>query len=120
MRIEARRQKELDEGEPEVMLDGFLNQVKVKQHPQSELVKRVLTPAAKVAKHRRARDKKLRETLSWWIATDKVCPDGDRCNFRHAVAEEKEQAVSGTGASLPGPATEQNAKERPGNLVSGV
>ena len=32
MRIEARRQKELDEGvEPEVVLDSFLNQVKVEQ-----------------------------------------------------------------------------------------
>ena len=60
------------------------------------------------AQHRRARDKKLRETLCWWIFNDKVCPDGDRCNFRHAVAEEKEQTVSGTGASWPGPATEQN------------
>ena len=36
MRIEARRQKELDEGvEPEVVLDSFLNQVKVEQHQQS-------------------------------------------------------------------------------------
>ena len=94
--------------EPEVMLDSFLNQVKVEQHPQSEPVKRVLTPAAKCVKHRRARDKKLRETLCWWIANDKVCPDGDRCNFRHAVTEEKEKTVSGTGASCPGPATEQN------------
>ena len=68
----------------------------------------MLTPAAKAAKHRRARDKKLRETLCWWIANDKVCPDGDRCNFRHAVAEEEEQTVSGTGASWPGPATEQS------------
>ena len=109
LRIEARRQKELDRGvEPEVMLDSFLNQVKMEQHPQSELVKRVLTPAAKAAKHRRARDKKLRETQCWWIANDKVCPDGDRCNFKHAVTEEKEQTVSGTGASLPSPATEQN------------
>ena len=32
MRIEALRQKELDEGvEPEVVLDSFLNQVKVEQ-----------------------------------------------------------------------------------------
>ena len=109
LRIEARRKKELDGGvEPEVVLDSFLNQVKVEQHPQSGPLKRVLTPAAKAAKHRRARDKKLRETLCWWIANDKVCPDGDRCNFRHAVAEEKEQMVSGTGASWPGPATEQN------------
>ena len=64
LRIEARRQKELDGGvEPEVVLDSFVDQVKVEQHPQSGPVKRVLTPAAKAAKHRRARDKKLRETL---------------------------------------------------------
>ena len=64
MRTEGRRQKELDEGvEPEVVLDSFLNQVKVEQQPQSGPLKRVLTPSAKAAKHRRARDKKLRETL---------------------------------------------------------
>ena len=109
LRIEARRQKELDGGvEPEVVLDSVLSQVNVEQHPRSGPLKRVLTPAAKAAKHRRARDKNLRVTLCWWIANDKVCPDGDRCNFRHAVAEEKEQTVSGTGASWPGPATEQN------------
>ena len=56
MRIEARRQKELDEGvEPEVVLDSFLNQVKVEQQQQSGPLKRVLTPSAKAAKHRRAR-----------------------------------------------------------------
>ena len=38
MRIEARRQKELDEGvETEVVLDSFLHQVKVEQQPQSGL-----------------------------------------------------------------------------------
>ena len=112
LRIEARRQKELDGGvEPEVVLDRFLNQVKVEQQQQSGPLKRVLTPAAKAAKHRRARDKKLRETLCWWIANNKVCPDGDRCNFRHAVTQEKEQTVSGTGASWPGPATEQTVCE---------
>ena len=48
LRIEVRRQKELDEGvEPEDVLDSFLNQVELEQHPQSEQVKRVLTPAAK-------------------------------------------------------------------------
>ena len=67
MRIEARRQKELDEGaEPEVVLDSFLNQVKVEQQQQSGPLKRVLTPAAKAATHCHARDKKLRETLFWW------------------------------------------------------
>ena len=65
MRIEARRQKELDEGvEPEVVLDSFLDQVKVEQQQQSGPLKRVLTPSAKAAKQRRARDKKLRETLA--------------------------------------------------------
>ena len=58
MRIEARRQKELDGGiEPEVVLDSFLNQVKVEEHPQSGLLKRVLTPTAKAAKHRRAMER---------------------------------------------------------------
>ena len=103
--IEARRQKEIGW---EVVPDSFLNQVKVEQHPQSGSLKRVLTPAAKAAKHRRARDKKLRVTLCCWIANDKVCPKGDLCNFRHAVTEEKEKTMSGTGASCPGPATEQN------------
>ena len=58
MRIEARRQKELDEGvEPVVVLNSLLNQVKVEQQPQSGPLKRVLTPAAKAAKHRLVRDK---------------------------------------------------------------
>ena len=104
MRIEDRRQKELDEGvEPEVVLDSFLDQVKVEQQQQSGPLKRVLAPSAKAAKHRRAKDKKLRETLCWWIANDKVCPHGDRCNFRHTVSE--------TGALLPNPAPEQTMCE---------
>ena len=87
LRIEARRPKELDGGvEPEVVLDSFLNQVKVEHHRQS-----CQTSSCEG-------QEVLRETLCWWIANDKVCPDGDRCNFRHAVAEEKEQTVSGTGA----------------------
>ena len=49
LRIEARRQKELDGGvEPEVVLDSFLNHVKVEKHPQSGPLKRVLTPAPKL------------------------------------------------------------------------
>ena len=120
MRIEARRQKELDEGvEPEVVLDSFLDQVKVEQQQQSGPLKRVLTPSAKAAKHRRARDKKLRETLCWWIANDKVCPHGDRCNFRHTVSETgallpnpaPEQTMCGTGVSWPSLATEQDKNE---------
>ena len=104
MRIEARRQKELDEGvEPEVVLDSFLNQVKVEQQQQSGPLKRVLTPSAKAAKHRRARDKKVRETLCWWIANDKLCPHGNRCIFRHTVNE--------TGSSSPSPAPQQTMCE---------
>ena len=46
MRIEARRQKELDEGlEPEVVFDSFLNQVEVEQQQQSGPLKRVYTCA---------------------------------------------------------------------------
>ena len=120
MRIEARRQKELHEGvEPEVVLDSFLNQVKVEQQQQSGPLKRVLTPSAKAAEHRRARDKKLRETLCWWIANDKVCRHGDRCNFRHTVSETgalspspaPEQTMCETGVSWPSLATEQDKSE---------
>ena len=50
MRIDSRRQKELDGGvEPEVVLDSFLDQVKVEQQQQSGPLKRVLTPSAKAA-----------------------------------------------------------------------
>ena len=123
MRIEARRQKELDEGaEPEVVLDSFLDQVKVEQQQQSVPLERVLTPsakAAKAAKHRRAKDKKWRETMCWWIANDKVCPHGDRCNFRHTVSETgalspspaPEQTMCETGVSWPSLATEQDKSE---------
>ena len=120
MRIEARRQKQMDEGvEPEVVLDSFLNQVKIKQQQPSGPLKRVSTPSAKAAKHRRARDKKLRETLCWWIANDKVCPHGDQCNFRHTVSEAgallpnsaPEHTMCETGVSWPSLATEQNKSE---------
>ena len=120
MRIEARRQKELDEGaEPEVVLDSFLDQVKVEQQQQSGPLKRVLTPSAKAAKHRRAKDKKWRETTCWWIANDKVCPHGDRCNFRHTVSETgalspspaPQQTMCETGVSWPSLATEQDKSE---------
>ena len=100
------------------MFDSFLNQVEVEQ-PQSGPLKKVLTPSAKAAKHRRARDKKLRESLCWWIANDKVCHHGDRCNFRHTVSETgaswpspaPEQTVCETGVSWPGLATEQDESE---------
>ena len=76
-------------------------------------------PSAKAAKHRRAREKKLRETLCWWIANDKVCPHGDRCNFRHTVSETgalspspaPEQTMCETGVSWPSLATEQDKSE---------
>ena len=72
MRIEARQQKELDEGvEPEVVLD---NEVKVEQQPQSGPLKRVLHLSAKAAKHRRARDKKLRETCVGGLPTTRCVP----------------------------------------------
>ena len=120
MRIEARRQKELDEESSQRWCSTvFLNQVKVEQQQQSGPLKRVLTPSAKAAKHRRARDKKLRETLCWWIANDKVCPHGDRCNFRHTVSETgallpnlaPEQTMCETGVSWPSLATEQDKSE---------
>ena len=108
-RIKARRQKELEMTvEPEVVLHRYLDQVTLEQHPPSEPVKRVLTPAVKAATHRRARETMLRETLCWWIAHGRTCRDGDQCNFKHVVTDEREQTVSGTGALLPGPATEQN------------
>ena len=99
--------------------NGALKQVKVEQQPQSGPFKRVLTPSAKASKHLRARDKKLRETLCWWIANDKVCPHGDRCNFRHTVSETgalspspaPDQTVCETGVSWPGLATEQDESE---------
>ena len=120
MRIEARRQKELDEGaEPEVVLDSFLDQVNVEQQQQSGPLKRVLTPSAKAAKHRRAKDKKWRETMCWWIANDNVCLHGDQCNFRHTVSETgalspspaPEQTMCETGVSWPSLAAEQDKSE---------
>ena len=110
MRIEGRREKELDEGvKPEVVPDSFLRQVKVEQQPQSAPLKRVLTPSAKAAKHRRARDKKLRETLCWWIANDKVCPHDDRCVMAQSCT--RANSVCETGVSWPGHATEQDESE---------
>ena len=94
--------------EPEVVLDRDLDQVKLEQQGPTEPVKRALTPAAENAKHRGARDHRLRETLCWWIANGRTCLDGDQCNFKHVVPDEREQTVSGTGALLLGPASEQN------------
>ena len=108
LRIEARRQKELDDGvEPEVVLDSFLNQVVLEQHPQSGPLKRVLTPAAKAAKHRVCEGQEVARDSVLVVANVKVCPDGDRCNFKRAVTVEKEQTVSGTGVLSPGPSLRQ-------------
>ena len=72
VRVEARRQRELEEGSPpEVLLESFLDLLKHKLRLPLELPKRVLTSAAKVAKHRRAKDKRRRETPCWWIANGK-------------------------------------------------
>ena len=61
VRVEARRQRELEEGRPpEVPLESFLELLKHKLRRPPEL--RVLTSAAKAAKHRRARDKRRSET----------------------------------------------------------
>ena len=63
MGIDARRQRELEQGRPpEVLLESFLELLKHKLRRPPELPKRVLTSAAKAAKHRRAKDKRKRET----------------------------------------------------------
>ena len=57
--------------------------------------------------------------MCWWIANDKVCPHGDRCNFRHTVSETgalspspaPEQTMCETGVSWPSFATEQDKSE---------
>ena len=83
MRIEARRQRELEEGRPpEVLLESLLELLKHKLRRVPELPKRVLTPAPKPAKHRRAQDKRKRETPCWWIAKGKECFNGDRCALK--------------------------------------
>ena len=56
-----------------------------------ELPKRVLTSAAKVAKHRRAEHKKRRETPCWWIANGMKCFKGDQCAFKHLMTQVQEQ-----------------------------
>ena len=63
VRVEACRQRELEEGRPpEVLLGRFLEMLRHKLRRPPELPKRVLTSAAKVAKHSRAGDKRRRET----------------------------------------------------------
>ena len=102
LRVEARRQKELEEGRPpEVLLESFLELLKHKLRRVPEPPKRVLTPAAKAA------------TLCWCIANGKECLNGDRCTFKHVVPQVKEQTASRTGVSQPGPATERDGSLRP-------
>ena len=86
VRIEARRQKELEEGRPpEVLLESFLELLKHKLRRVPEPPKRVLTPAAK---HRRAKDKRQRETPCRWMANGKECFNGDWCALKHVVPQE--------------------------------
>ena len=57
LRVEARRQGELEEGRPPgVLLESFLELLKHMLRRPPGLPKRLLTSAAKAAKHRRARD----------------------------------------------------------------
>ena len=57
MRVDARRQRELEEASPpEVLLESFLELLKHKLRRPPGLPKRVLTSAAKAAKHRSARE----------------------------------------------------------------
>ena len=110
VRIEARRQRELEEGRPpEVLLESFLEVLKHKLRRPPGLPKRVLTSAAKAAKHRRAKDKRKRETPCWWIANGKECFKGEWCPFKHMVPQVKGQTASKTGVSPPGLATDESA-----------
>ena len=109
VRVEARRQRELEEGSPpEVLLESFLELLKHKLRLPPELPKRVLTSAAKVAKHRRAKDKRRRETPCWWIADGKECFKGDQCAFKHLMSQVQGQTESKTGVSSPNLATDRD------------
>ena len=73
----------MEEGRPpEVLLESFLELLKHKLRRPPGLPKRVLTSAAKAAEHRRAKDKRRRETPCWWIANGKECFRGDRCALK--------------------------------------
>ena len=107
MRVEARRQRELEEGSPpEVLLESFLELLKHKMRLPPELPKRVLTSAAKVAKHRRAKDKRRPETPCWWIANGMKCFKRDQCAFKHLMTQVQEHIQSKTGVSSPSLATD--------------
>ena len=109
VRVEARRQRELEDGRPpEVLLESFLELLKHKLRRPPELPKRVLTSAAKAAKHRRVRDKRRSETPCWWIANRKECFKGDWCAFKHSVPQVQGQNASKTGVSSPSLATDRD------------
>ena len=109
VRIEARRQRELEEGRPpEVLLESFLELLKHKLRRPPRLPKHVLTSAAQAAKDRRGKDKRRRETPCWWIANGKDCFKRDRCAFKHLVPQVKGQTTSKTGVSPPGLATDRH------------
>ena len=99
----------MEEGSPpEVLLESFLELLKHKLRRPPGLPKRVLTSAAKAAKHRRARDKRKSETPCWWIANGKECFKGDRCAFKHLASQVQGQTVSKTGVSSPSLATDHD------------
>ena len=109
VRVEALGQRELEEGSPpEGLLESFLELLKHKLRRPPGLPKRVLTSAAKAAKHRRARDKRRSETPCWWIANGKECFKGDRCASKHLVSPVQGQTVSNTGVSPPSLATDHD------------
>ena len=111
VRIEARRQKELEKGHsPEVPLQSFLELLKHKLRRVPEPPKRVLTPAAMAAEHRRAKDKRQRETLCWWMANGKECFNGDRCAFKRVVPQECRDKLR-AGLACHCPVRPQNSME---------
>ena len=109
MRVEARRQRELEDGRPpEALLESILELLKRKLRRPPDLPKRVLTSAAKAAKHRRVRDKRRSETPCWWIANGKECFKGDWCAFKHSVPQVQGQNASKTGVSSHSLATDRD------------
>ena len=109
VRVEARRQRDLKERRPRVvLLESFLDLLKHKLRRPPGLPKRVLTSAAKAAKHRRARDKRRSETPCWWIANGKECFRGDRCACKLLVPQVQGQTASKTGVSSPSLATDRD------------
>ena len=110
VRIEARRQR--------VLLESVLEMLKHKLRLPPELPIRVLTSAAKIAKHRRAKDKRRHETACWWIANGKECLRGDRCAFKHLVPPVQGQTTSKTGVSSPSLATDRDGNRTKVTITS--